>query len=354
MKIKLSKTTLVIFTGLVVFSFAFFTIADELSSSDKNIFLDSDQDGLSDSEEKTYGTDPQNRDTDGDGYTDGAEVKSGYDPLKHAPGDKLITNDQPARNASPARSDAASSGEPGDAGGQLTTDKEQVASEGNDTNEDKNLTQEVSAKIAGLVSSSSEQGKEISLEDLDALVGQVTESTLTFEDLPEIDEKDIKIKKQNYSKLSKEKREEQEKKDAQEYLVSASYILISNSPQKISSMKDIENFGQQIISQTELFASNLSDVSYFEDLTERGGKTLEQFKELEVPENVLDVHKKGLKLANYAISLEDTARPDPADPVGTMAKLSKVQSAITLSEEFGKEIFAEFAGLEVSGLPIDL
>jgi len=65
--------------------------------------LDTDRDGLSDDEEKMYGTNPNNADTDGDGltdrdevkvfhtdpnnvdtdgdsYQDGAEVNSGYDP----------------------------------------------------------------------------------------------------------------------------------------------------------------------------------------------------------------------------------------------------------------------------------
>ncbi|KKW32549.1 MAG: hypothetical protein UY76_C0024G0003 [Candidatus Uhrbacteria bacterium GW2011_GWA2_52_8d] len=41
---------------------------------------DSDSDGLSDSEEETYGTDSENPDTDGDGYFDGDEVAAGYDP----------------------------------------------------------------------------------------------------------------------------------------------------------------------------------------------------------------------------------------------------------------------------------
>ncbi|MEK7172599.1 MAG: hypothetical protein AAB740_01315 [Patescibacteria group bacterium] len=42
---------------------------------------DSDNDGLSDREEvKVYGTNPFNVDTDGDGYSDGAEVKNGYNP----------------------------------------------------------------------------------------------------------------------------------------------------------------------------------------------------------------------------------------------------------------------------------
>ena len=42
---------------------------------------DSDQDGLSDSQEQTHGTDPQNWDTDFDSYSDGQEVNSGFDPL---------------------------------------------------------------------------------------------------------------------------------------------------------------------------------------------------------------------------------------------------------------------------------
>lgn len=45
--------------------------------------IDTDNDGLSDYEEvKIYHTNPLSADTDGDGYLDGAEVKSGYDPNK--------------------------------------------------------------------------------------------------------------------------------------------------------------------------------------------------------------------------------------------------------------------------------
>lgn len=43
--------------------------------------IDSDNDGLFDREEvKVYKTDPLKEDTDGDGYLDGAEVKGGYNP----------------------------------------------------------------------------------------------------------------------------------------------------------------------------------------------------------------------------------------------------------------------------------
>jgi len=42
---------------------------------------DTDGDGLIDTDEKLYGTDPNNPDTDGDGFSDGDEVKNGFNPL---------------------------------------------------------------------------------------------------------------------------------------------------------------------------------------------------------------------------------------------------------------------------------
>jgi len=50
---------------------------------------DTDHDGLCDSEENYWNTDPKNPDTDGDGFTDGEEVLSGHDPTKAGPNDLL-------------------------------------------------------------------------------------------------------------------------------------------------------------------------------------------------------------------------------------------------------------------------
>lgn len=50
---------------------------------------DTDKDGLSDTLERIYKTDPVNPDTDGDGYKDGDEVKNGFDPLNKVKGAKL-------------------------------------------------------------------------------------------------------------------------------------------------------------------------------------------------------------------------------------------------------------------------
>ena len=43
--------------------------------------MDTDQDGLTDTAERTLGTDPGTADTDGDGFTDGVEVNSAHNPL---------------------------------------------------------------------------------------------------------------------------------------------------------------------------------------------------------------------------------------------------------------------------------
>ena len=53
------------------------TMVEEIGES----LLDSDTDGLTDSEEKFWGTDPNNSDSDHDSYLDGQEIENGYNPL---------------------------------------------------------------------------------------------------------------------------------------------------------------------------------------------------------------------------------------------------------------------------------
>ena len=52
------QKTLFIFFALLVFSIGFFVSADSKTATSRSIFLDADQDGLSDDEEKIFGTDP--------------------------------------------------------------------------------------------------------------------------------------------------------------------------------------------------------------------------------------------------------------------------------------------------------
>ncbi len=60
---------------------------DGLTDAEEKVYrtnpnvIDTDNDGLSDYEEvMVYHTDPLNSDTDGDGFADGLEIKGGYDP----------------------------------------------------------------------------------------------------------------------------------------------------------------------------------------------------------------------------------------------------------------------------------
>ena len=57
------------------------TLSEERTLGTDAKAIDTDQDGLSDSEEaNTYRTNPLVRDTDGDGFGDGEEVENGYNP----------------------------------------------------------------------------------------------------------------------------------------------------------------------------------------------------------------------------------------------------------------------------------
>ena len=51
------------------------------NQEEEYVNIDPDNDGLTNTDEEFYGTDPLNPDSDGDGYTDGAEVENGYNPL---------------------------------------------------------------------------------------------------------------------------------------------------------------------------------------------------------------------------------------------------------------------------------
>ena len=71
-------------------SFGVLTPAGESEQSAQQLASsDTDSDGLINSEEAVWGTDPDNPDTDGDGYLDGEEVAAGHDPTIPAPNDKL-------------------------------------------------------------------------------------------------------------------------------------------------------------------------------------------------------------------------------------------------------------------------
>lgn len=344
---KIFKKALLVFAGLLIFSFA---VLSSASDDKKNIFNDKDQDGLSDEEEKNYGTDPDKKDTDGDGYSDGAEVLGGYDPLKPAPGDKIETEDSGNTDESDENSDTEKSEE---SNSSADEDKKDEPADSSVEKGSVNLTQELSTKLAGLIGSGSGENGEISISDLDSLLRGTISSELSFDDLPEIDEKEIKIKKQNYKNLSDDDRKEKEKRDTTEYLTALSYVAISNSPKKITSLKDIDALSEEFMQQASMLSESLSNVSYFKDMAEKGKTAYDQLIETEVPENMLDTHERGLRLFKYAISLKDKVNPDDSDPVRTISELSKIQSLLVLSMDFAQEVEGKFKEIGISGTPFN-
>lgn len=318
MKIQKAKSTLIIFFGLIFVSFAFFAVAQENFANSKNIFQDSDQDGLSDDEERTYGTDPYNPDTDGDGYSDWVEIQSGYDPLKPAPGDKIInSSDNSTKNYS-------------------------------NKSEDSNLTSEFSQKIIDLISKNQENNEDIDISDIDLMIDQTFSEKINFDDLPEIDKETIKIKKQKYSKLSDSEKNLREKNDALEYLTTIGYIVATNSPTSIETQDDIQKIFDNVLLGMNSFSVNPSSIpNYFIELSKKGDSMLEEMKNVEVPESLVDFHIKGLQLAKYSISLKDTTETQGDDPIAMIVSMSKVNNFLTLIESFANDINNKLTSLGI-------
>jgi hypothetical protein len=348
MKIKNAQKTLFIFLGLVIASFSFLVFAQDSSQNTQNIFLDSDQDGLSNEEEKIYGADPTKADTDGDGYMDGAEVKSGYNPMKPAPGDKIIQEKIPAIVPSTASKNASTANN--------TSSEKSASNNPENTSENTNLTNKLSTDVAGLINQRSNENQPVSIDDIDNLLSQLTSNQIvTFADLPAIDPKTITIKKQTYSKLSDEEQKSKEKEDALQYLTTVSYIMANNSPSKISSPNDMQTFSDEIISKVSLLTSlSFSDTSYFNDLADKGKLISEQLKEVEVPESLLDIHMQGMQLANYAIGLKETKMVNTEDPISSMVNLSKIQNVLTMGSDLVTKVGQQLSTLGVAEIPIDL
>lgn len=321
MKIKYIQIPLFVLGSLIILSFAFFSVAQEQSTNQKNIFLDSDQDGLSDEEEKIYGTDPQKADTDGDGYADGAEIKAGYDPTRPAPGDKIIPETAPN---SP------------------TTDATTTSSE--------NLTEDLLQKISALTDASDTAPlTEVSIAQVQEMIDtSLAENKLTDETAPIITEKDVRIKKQNFNGLSDEARQVKQKENALKYFSAVSYIFFSNYPRPVTSADNLNTVFNSIMQDfSSAFASrNPSDLN---DLCDSLQKIISQLKEIEVPETLVNTHLEILQLISDALLMRDSISENMADPLLDVVNLSKMSR---LSADFISLITTIESELEKNNIEI--
>ncbi len=317
-----ARVSLFVFSSLLVFSAVFFIFSGSASGT-SNIFQDTDQDGLSNDEEKLYGTDPNNRDSDNDGYGDGVEVESGYDPLKKAPGDKITQEESTTATISPAA-----------------------------TNDTATLTDRVSSEIAAALKSSESAEEPLTMEQLSSSVQEILSENTQEITLPDIDASTIKIKKVS-KKLSEKKREEQEREDILEYLTVMSYLVANNSPKAFHEESELEDLASSISSES-LTALTTGNLSYINQLAEKGEKILNETRDIEVPETMLDTHVKALRIATYAVNLKDSSASVQNDPLGQIALLSKTQGLIGAASSLGEEIQGRLSGYGIKNIPISL
>ena len=267
--------------------------------------IDSDCDGLTNAEEKLYGTDPNNPDTDGDGYSDGIEVASGYDPLKAAPNDKLSTSTVASADSSRTPTENTS----------LTDTFSQ------------DLQTYLSSK--GTTTISNNDINDFISQDLAAKVGTpVTEDTL-----PAVDSSQIKVLDQSYPALSAADKKTQIYNDAADYFTRLVYLIVSNSPTPITSQSDLAAFNANFMTQVATLASTSPNYAYFSDLGTRITTILSQMSVMTVPQTILPLHIKLMSIAEGFLQLQNDATSEN-DPISKMALLSKVQALTTIATDF--------------------
>lgn len=324
--VKIWNGSFFLFFSLTLFSFGWLAMADE-STSGKNFFQDSDQDGLSNEEEKALGTDPDEADSDHDGYTDGVEIESGFNPLQPAPGDR-ITPDSLVLGA-------------------LDASGEEIATE--------NLTTITSSVVADLVEDASLQTdgeQSLTPEEVSAALQEALSSSQEELVLPEVDVDTIKVKKLPKS-LKGEKRADRDKKDVVEYFTVMGYMLATNSPVQMLSENDFQKAMMSITSQSTDSITR-GDLAYLDLLEKQGKKLYEQMKDVEVPESVLELHVNAMQLALYGGELKKELKKSQSDPVAQVYAYGKIQAFMGEVQVFFERLTETESKYEIQDVSIGL
>lgn len=324
MKIPKQITIATAIASFVVFAATYLAVAE--SGAANSIFLDSDQDGLTNQEEKSLGTNPDKADSDGDGYSDGKEISSGYNPLKPAPGDQLLVSAiaTPKKISSPGVE--AASSEIQDA------DETAVAGSPSSESDESNLTDQMVDEFMKLTLDKSGQSETFfenpsyTEEDLDRIVQSALSQNDVSQNLPEVSDAELKILSPVEDKnLNADEIKEKQKKEIEKYLSSLAFIFATNAPFPV---EEPGNFAASLETESDnLFSSIVSgDKEKIASYAEKCEKGIEQVKNLETPFVMKDIHKSALQLSLYVLSFKDSVAVGSGDPIKSLAALTSLQT----------------------------
>jgi len=341
-KVNKTKLAVTFIASFAVFAITFFAMAENKNSN--TVFLDSDQDGLTNQEEKSLGTDPQKPDSDGDGYSDGAEMESGYNPLKSAPGDQLFPG---TASAVQAKLDAAQEAQSvsnllkqSDEGSSNQTASllqnsalsSDIINDLSSDPENPNLTNEMIGQFLQTTLEKAgstedfEENPTFSQEDFSSITQKSLETASVARDLPEIRPDEMKILPAiDDEDLSDKEIKEKQKKEIEKYLSSLAFIFASNSPFPID---DPGNLSPKLSTETESLVSALAagDREKIDEYAEKARSSIDQVKKVEVPFVLKDIHKSILQMSIYTLDFKEDLIVSPTDPVKSLAAFGALQS----------------------------
>ena len=172
--------------------------------------------------------------------------------------------------------------------------------------------------------------------------------------LPEVDMSTIKIKKQSYGNLSKDKKQARIKEDIVEYLTTISYIFANNSPKQFKTTDELTSISQGFVSET-ISAMSFGNYSKIRSLAESGDKMLKEIELVEVPEQMIDLHVKALKLAMYGSQMKnELSALSQDDPLKSIKSLSKTQGLLNVAISFVTDMESKIAEYKIDTIPLDL
>jgi hypothetical protein len=376
---KKTKIIALIAVSFVVFATTFFALAE--SQNGNSLFLDSDQDGLTDQEEHMIGTDPGKADTDGDGYSDGKEVESGFNPLKPAPGDKIVPASQ---SSTPLSADKTDSAKTSSSANSATADQNPVNGQNDPANaalltqlgqndtlgadamtdlssdpNNPNLTNEMIGQLMQITKdkattdSSFANNPTFSATDLSQITQGALQTVDVTKDLPVIQDSELNILPPvDEKKLSADQIKDKQKSEIETYLSQSAFVFASNSPFPVDNP---QNLGTSLDSEGTnlIMALSTGNTSKIETYSQKAQIGIDQMKKIEVPYVLKDVHKSILQLAIYTLGLKDSLSTTSSDPMKSLAAVSSLQSvaqsATKLQSEFS-QILSEY-GIDAVKFP---